>query len=292
MSPRIPSTTRTRKAVRVCGWGSGRPLFPTASKRLSSHCRSTGLSGQFGHRLRKHAGRYGAAAPMYSLDIGPESLWNLKRHVEHSRASRPAGAGTPIFRGRTAEELTASEQEDFLEHRRRLRADPAYRKVWASLVAAASPILPILPGVTPYSQQLSANRALMPQLTAYHNAAVETLIDAGAADPVEPPFVPQGGLNLFKWNHPTSTREVGWNVGDRFLYLPNQGSPKANWLQNAGRLRLEMSKGYPIVDSFRDSATGEQIPSRGFLNAERKLLESRGWRYDSRTGAYYPPSGK
>jgi hypothetical protein len=30
----------------------------------------------------------------------------------------------------------------------------------------------------------------------------------------------------------------------------------------------------------------------GFLGAERNLLESRGWQYNSSTGAYYPPGGR
>ena len=108
-----------------------------------------------------------------------------------------------------------------------------------------------------------------------------------------------GGLNLFRAGKDgLSTREVGraWSSGDRMLYLPNRGSPKANWKQNAGRLREEMKKGRPIYDSYRTSATGFQIPaglnpSSGgrFLNAERKLLESKGWRYDPSNGAYYPP---
>lgn len=81
------------------------------------------------------------------------------------------------------------------------------------------------------------------------------------------------------------------------LHLPPQGSPQANWAQNAGHLREEMRKGQPIFDSYRDASTGLQIPagttptSEGrFLNAERRLLESRGWRYNPQTGAYHPPS--
>jgi signal recognition particle subunit SEC65 len=42
-------------------------------------------------------------------------------------------------------------------------------------------------------------------------------------------------------------------------------------------------------DSFRDAATGQQIPTRGFLNAERNLLENHGWKYNPQTGAYHPP---
>jgi hypothetical protein len=101
----------------------------------------------------------------------------------------------------------------------------------------------------------------------------------------------RGGLNLFKWNHPTSTTATGWREGDYFLHLPNQGSTKKNWIQNSSRLRTEMRKGNPIFDSFREVATGQQIPTRGFLNAERNLLETHGWRYNPQTGAYYPPGG-
>jgi len=100
----------------------------------------------------------------------------------------------------------------------------------------------------------------------------------------------QGGLNLFKWGDETSTTAQGWREGDRFLHLPNKGSPKANWKQNAGRLREEMRRGEPIYDSYRNPGTGAQTPTGGFLNAERKLLESRGWRYNPSTGTYHPPS--
>lgn len=101
----------------------------------------------------------------------------------------------------------------------------------------------------------------------------------------------QGGLNLFKWNHPTSTTAAGWKEGDYFLHLPNQGSAQANWIQNSSRLRAEMGKGNPIFDSFRDSATGQQLPTRGFLKAERNLLENNAWKYNPQTGAYHPPGG-
>ena len=106
----------------------------------------------------------------------------------------------------------------------------------------------------------------------------------------------KGGLNLYKWADKTSTRATGWKEGDRFLHLPDKGSFKANWKQNAGRLREEMNKGNPIYDSYRNPETGIQIKagqtpnsSGRFLNAERQLLESRGWRYNPQSGAYYPP---
>jgi len=104
---------------------------------------------------------------------------------------------------------------------------------------------------------------------------------AGAAE--------KGGLNLFKWGKDTTTKTGGWKEGDFMLYLPDQGSAQANWAQNAGRLREQMRQGNPIYDLYRDALTGQQIPTQGFLRAERNLLESRGWQYNSSTGAYHPP---
>ena len=98
----------------------------------------------------------------------------------------------------------------------------------------------------------------------------------------------QGGLNLFKWGKNTTTTSTGWRTGDRMLHLPNKGTPKLNWKQNSGFLRQEMSKGKPIFDSWR-YRNGQQIPTGGFLRAERYLLESRGWKFNPATGAYHPP---
>lgn len=99
----------------------------------------------------------------------------------------------------------------------------------------------------------------------------------------------EGSLNLFKWGKDTTTKADGWKEGDFMLHLPDKGSPKANWAQNSSRLREEMGRGNPIYDSYRNPTTGERIPTGGFLRAERNLLESRGWKYDSSTGAYHPP---
>lgn len=97
----------------------------------------------------------------------------------------------------------------------------------------------------------------------------------------------EGGLNLFKFGKPTTTTAEGWKTGDRMLKMFDQGSPKLNWKQNSGFLRQEMRSGNPIFDSYR-YPNGQQIPTGGFLNAERKLLESRGWIYKPSTGAYHP----
>jgi hypothetical protein len=87
----------------------------------------------------------------------------------------------------------------------------------------------------------------------------------------------EGGLNLFKWNSEQLEKPDGWQTGDRMLYLPDQGTPKANWKQNASRLREEMRKGEPIYDSFIDPITKEQIilEKKGFIDMERQLLSGR-----------------
>ncbi|WP_179957526.1 RHS repeat-associated core domain-containing protein [Exilibacterium tricleocarpae] len=65
--------------------------------------------------------------------------------------------------------------------------------------------------------------------------------------------------------------------------LPDQGSPKTNWKQNSGVLRQEMAKGKPIRDASPGDTSGQ------FLNAERGLLESRGWTFDKSTNLWSPP---
>ena len=103
---------------------------------------------------------------------------------------------------------------------------------------------------------------------------------------------PRGGLNIYKWDKQGLLQvppNGGWRTGDAMLYLKGQGSPAANWAQNAGRLRSEMGYGRPIFDAFRDPVTGAQKVTGGFLRAERYLLESRGWKYNPSSGAYHPP---
>ncbi|WP_209404957.1 FG-GAP-like repeat-containing protein [Pseudozobellia sp. WGM2] len=98
----------------------------------------------------------------------------------------------------------------------------------------------------------------------------------------------QGGLNLFKWGAPQTGKNVGWRTGDYMLHLPNKGTPKLNWKANYGALRREMGLGKPIFDSYR-LPNGNLIPTKGFLNAERSILQGRGWIYSPSNGAWMPP---
>jgi hypothetical protein len=72
------------------------------------------------------------------------------------------------------------------------------------------------------------------------------------------------------------------------LLLPKQDSPAANWSANSSLLRQVMGQRDPIYDSYRDSETGMQIPTTGFLNAERNLLDNHDWGYDSIIRCLFP----
>lgn len=98
----------------------------------------------------------------------------------------------------------------------------------------------------------------------------------------------EGGLNLFKFGAKQTTTSEGWKTGDRMLKMFDQGSPKLNWKQNSGFLRREMGFGEPILDSYR-LPNGNLIPTGGFLNAERSLLQTRGWIYNPSQGAWIAP---
>jgi hypothetical protein len=62
--------------------------------------------------------------------------------------------------------------------------------------------------------------------------------------------------------------------------LPNF---KAEWAENAGRLREVMRQGNPIRDASVGNTGGM------FLNAERALLTERGWTFHSPSGMWMPP---
>src|SRR5687768_301914 len=62
--------------------------------------------------------------------------------------------------------------------------------------------------------------------------------------------------------------------------LPNF---KAEWAENAGRLREVMRQGNPIRDASVGNTGGI------FLNAERALLKDRGWTFHSPSGYWMPP---
>jgi hypothetical protein len=58
-------------------------------------------------------------------------------------------------------------------------------------------------------------------------------------------------------------------------FLPDMGSPKANWKQNSGVLRSFMN-GSPIRD-----VSPYPMQNAGFLGAERNLLMNHGYEYNN-----------
>jgi len=73
-------------------------------------------------------------------------------------------------------------------------------------------------------------------------------------------------------------------------HLPDQGTAQLNWKQNSSVLRTEMDKGFPLGDKSVDQVTGAIRDNSGFLKAERNLLDNKGWKYDSSTKLWSPPS--
>jgi RHS repeat-associated protein len=67
------------------------------------------------------------------------------------------------------------------------------------------------------------------------------------------------------------------------LSWPATSTTRSEWKINSGLLRQEMGKGIPIRDASPGDVGGM------YLNAERSLLESRGWQYNSATGYWHPP---
>ena len=108
--------------------------------------------------------------------------------------------------------------------------------------------------------------------------------------------IAEGGLQIYKWDKTSKMIACGGidfsksaaRKGDRWLYLPYLRNPKADWKQNAGKLRSEMRKGNPIYDLYL-KADGSLAKSTGFLAAERNLLSSHGWKFDGKMGAWIPP---
>ncbi|HWW59738.1 MAG TPA: RHS repeat-associated core domain-containing protein, partial [Thermoanaerobaculia bacterium] len=67
----------------------------------------------------------------WSLDEGPESFYKFQQLVEMWKLMDRPGAAA--LGGKTADQLTPEQQQAFLDHRRRLRNDPAYRQAWNAL---------------------------------------------------------------------------------------------------------------------------------------------------------------
>ncbi len=87
--------------------------------------------------------------------------------------------------------------------------------------------------------------------------------------------------------------------GEQTLDLPDDskqstgkrvGDAQALYRQNMGQLREAMRSRCPVRE--RDPNSKRRDPERGgaFLQAERDLLERRGWDFGLRTGYWHPPN--
>lgn len=72
-------------------------------------------------------------SPRTPTPYAPGDWTTFRNAIEAAKAARPEGAGARVFNGRTLDELTPQERADFMEHRRRLRNDPAYRIQWEAM---------------------------------------------------------------------------------------------------------------------------------------------------------------
>jgi hypothetical protein len=73
-------------------------------------------------------------------------------------------------------------------------------------------------------------------------------------------------------------------AGERALSWPSKmPNAAAEWKINSGLLRQEMQRGLPIRDVSPGNTGGM------FLNAERNLLQNRGWTFDASTNFWMPP---
>jgi hypothetical protein len=65
---------------------------------------------------------------------------------------------------------------------------------------------------------------------------------------------------------------------------PGLDSVQGNWYRNASVLRTELRTG---ITQIRDASPGDS--GGQFLNAERNLLQNRGWTFDPITSTWYAP---
>lgn len=75
------------------------------------------------------------------------------------------------------------------------------------------------------------------------------------------------------------------NPGEFKLSWPPTGAAQTEWKVNSGLLREEMGNLRPIRDASPGNTGGQ------YLNAERNLLQDRGWTFDPKTSTWMPPKG-
>jgi hypothetical protein len=156
--------------------------------------------------------------------------------------------------------------------------------------ATPAPTTAVLHGYDAPAQLLSttsSSKSTTSRATSVHVAT--SRVNGISTRPVVAAEAGDGRVVIGKVADLTADGAIG--PGERTLLdqLPDLGSAKANWGQNSGVLRGEMGRGLPIRDASVDPATGELINNTGFLQAERYLLQDRGWSFDPKTTLWLPP---
>jgi hypothetical protein len=74
------------------------------------------------------------------------------------------------------------------------------------------------------------------------------------------------------------------NPGEFKFSWPPTGAAQTEWKVNSGLLRQEMGNLRPIRDASVGNSGGM------YLNAERNLLQDRGWTFDANSSLWMPPA--
>jgi hypothetical protein len=107
------------------------------------------------------------------------------------------------------------------------------------------------------------------------SVVTSSLAGSGAKEAEE-----KGGLVIGKMED--LAKSDGWRAGDHTLNLPPLPDGPGQWEQNERELLNAMSKGQPIREV-------SPLKGGGFLDKERDVLRSQGWKYDSGTNVWSPP---
>ena len=136
-------------------------------------------------------------------------------------------------------------------------------------------------GIRAYTQvAFIAATAGLGEFSALEETAAKTV---GSAETLALPTIRQAEGGLVIGRGADLSRPFALAENEYRLSWPATSTAQSEWKINSGLLRQEMGKGLPIRDISPGNNGGM------YLNAERNLLDSRGWTYDAATGYWHPP---
>jgi hypothetical protein len=130
---------------------------------------------------------------------------------------------------------------------------------------------------------MAATIVLSPESLAGRLGSVERAFAAEGAEILALPPIRQAAGGLVIGRGAELSRPFTLAENEFRLTWPATSTTRSEWKMNSGLLRREMRTGVPIRDASPGNVGGM------YLNAERNLLESRGWNYNSSTGYWHPP---